>query len=474
MTWRRLKDIVAAAILAADPGKAADDATEAAAGVGVFPDPESKDGYQGIFIRANAGDVQAFDAAIELIARALKTIGDTRPVQQRRASATGILADPRAAQDLIAEAERVRQAQSQAAAARRAGDMEAAEQIAATLPDGVAPDGRCGRQRPFTFGTAVLYFHLTRETLEAMLAGQPYAGAGVVRVEDIGPVILDQVQQWLGHANVVVKPVIDLAGDPTRRPLRDPTEDIGGDPADPVRRLLPVRHQHVTTSRLRTHRPVRPDEPRRPATTDRPLHHSQNGPATQLVSTSIRHRLKTHGGWTVRQLQTRRLAVPVTAQVLLPRRPTRHHPTRPIVSGLTLIGSIMSWVDCDGANSAKTSPMIEFGMRARKLPAPPGIVWDSLTNPHQAKARPWLVLLADEVEPTIIDAQKPEYVIWSSLWPSRPSDQIRLELSDAAGHTLVRFRLLTPVEAPDQSKTGHLRRRMNQLLFADLRFSYGQ
>ncbi len=199
LTWRRLKTIVAAAILAADPAKAADDAQEAASGVGVFPDPESKDGYQGIFIRARAGDVTAFDAAVELIARALKTIGDTRPVQQRRASAVGILADPAAAHDLIAEAERVRNAQSQAAAARRAGDHEAAEQIAATLPDGVAQDGRCGRQSPFTFGTAVLYFHLSRETLDAMLAGQPYAGAGVVRVEDIGPVILDQVQQWLGH-----------------------------------------------------------------------------------------------------------------------------------------------------------------------------------------------------------------------------------------------------------------------------------
>ena len=248
LTWRRLKTIVAAAILAADPAKAADDAQEAASGVGVFPDPESKDGYQGIFIKARAGDVTAFDAAVELIARALKTIGDTRPVQQRRASAVGILADPAAAHDLIAEAERVRNAQSQAAAARRAGDHESAEQLAATLPDGVQPDGRCGRQSPFTFGTAVLYYHLSRETLDAMLAGQPYAGAGVVRVEDIGPVILDQVQQWLGHANVVLKPVIDLAGDPTRRPLRDPTEDIGSHPADPIVDYFPYgtstsRHQ---------------------------------------------------------------------------------------------------------------------------------------------------------------------------------------------------------------------------------------
>ena len=38
----------------------------------------------------------------------------------------------------------------------------------------------------------------------------------------------------------------------------------------------------------------------------------------------------------------------------------------------------------------------------------------------------------------------------------------------------VEVHLVTPGEAPDQSKTGHLRRRLNQLLFADLRFSYGQ
>ena len=63
------------------------------------------------------------------------------------------------------------------------------------------------------FTTAVrLYYHLSRETLDAILAGEPFAGAGVVRVEDIGPVIPDQVRQWLGHANVVLKPVINLPG----------------------------------------------------------------------------------------------------------------------------------------------------------------------------------------------------------------------------------------------------------------------
>lgn len=118
--------------------------------------------------------------------------------------------------------------------------------------------------------------------------------------------------------------------------------------------------------------------------------------------------------------------------------------------------------------------MIEFGARARKLPAPPGVVWESLVHRHEPGARPWFFLLSDEVEPQILRASKPTSVVWSSLWPSRPRDQVHLNLTDANHETLLRFTLLTPDEVPDQSKAGHLRRRMNQLLFADLRFSYGQ
>lgn len=88
-------------------------------------------------------------------------------------------------------------------------------------------------------------------------------------------------------------------------------------------------------------------------------------------------------------------------------------------------------------------------------------------------ARPWLNLLDDEVEPRILDAEKPVRVVWSSLWPSRPNDQLHLEVSAVRGETLLRFTLWTPDEPPDASKTGHLRRRVNHLLFADLRFSYG-
>jgi hypothetical protein len=118
--------------------------------------------------------------------------------------------------------------------------------------------------------------------------------------------------------------------------------------------------------------------------------------------------------------------------------------------------------------------MIEFGSKARKLPAPPQVVWESLVHPRQPGTRPWLALLADEVEPRILSSVKPTSVVWSSLWPSRPHDQVRLDLSEQRGETVLRFTLLTPDDPPDQSKTGHLRRRMNHLLFADLRFSYGQ
>ena len=82
---------------------------------------------------------------------------------------------------------------------------------------------------------------------------------------------------------------------------------------------------------------------------------------------------------------------------------------------------------------------------------------------------------ADEVDPRVLAAEKPSRVTWSSLWPSRPDDQVQFALTASrAGGTSLRFTLLATDEVPDQSKTGHLRRRLNQLLFADLRSSYGQ
>ena len=74
-------------------------------------EPETQHGYQTMIINAAAGDVKALNDALNLIARALKILGDTRAHEQRLAAAAGIIADPQAALDLIARAEQVRQAQ---------------------------------------------------------------------------------------------------------------------------------------------------------------------------------------------------------------------------------------------------------------------------------------------------------------------------------------------------------------------------
>jgi len=118
--------------------------------------------------------------------------------------------------------------------------------------------------------------------------------------------------------------------------------------------------------------------------------------------------------------------------------------------------------------------MFEIGSRARKLPAPPTVVWESLTQPLRVGARPWLNLLDDEVLPRVLASGEPHRVVWSSLWPVRPLDEVHFRLDAFGAGTLLRFTLLTPDEPPDESRTGHLRRRLNHLMFADLRFSYGQ
>jgi hypothetical protein len=118
----------------------------------------------------------------------------------------------------------------------------------------------------------------------------------------------------------------------------------------------------------------------------------------------------------------------------------------------------------------------ELGSRERSQPAPPHAVWASLIDPRRSGARPWLELLADEVEPHVIEAVEPDRVVWSSLWPDRPQDRIRFDLriADDGYSCALRWSLLTPDDPPSDSKLGHLRHRLNLLVNDRLRGSYGQ
>ncbi|TQC46468.1 hypothetical protein EEB14_25975 [Rhodococcus sp. WS4] len=119
--------------------------------------------------------------------------------------------------------------------------------------------------------------------------------------------------------------------------------------------------------------------------------------------------------------------------------------------------------------------MLEVGTRARTQPAPPHIIFEALTYPHRDPTRPWLILLDDEIEPTVIETRSPDLVVWSSIWTTRPDARLRFDLpGDGRAGTDLRWTLLVDEPEPDPSLLGHLRKRMNQLINARLRYSFGQ
>ncbi|APE34022.1 hypothetical protein BOX37_08595 [Nocardia mangyaensis] len=116
-----------------------------------------------------------------------------------------------------------------------------------------------------------------------------------------------------------------------------------------------------------------------------------------------------------------------------------------------------------------------IGSRKRNQPAPPHAIFESLTNPDRDPTRPWLNLLRDEQRPTVLDSTYPHFVVWSSLWPRRPDARLQFDLpSDGGSGTDLRWTLYVDDPLPDDSTTGHLRHRIDKLINANLRRSYGQ
>ncbi|WP_329482068.1 hypothetical protein OG555_07375 [Kribbella sp. NBC_01484] len=104
ITPYRLNKIVQAAKMHTDPDLARAEAAEQARERGVFVGRSTEHGTKTMYIKAAAGAVIRNKATLDAIADALKTFGDTRSVQHRRADAVGILADPRYTQELLTQA----------------------------------------------------------------------------------------------------------------------------------------------------------------------------------------------------------------------------------------------------------------------------------------------------------------------------------------------------------------------------------
>lgn len=108
----------------------------------------------------------------------------------------------------------------------------------------------------------------------------------------------------------------------------------------------------------------------------------------------------------------------------------------------------------------------------RAQPPPSHIVFDGLISPNIDPARPWLKLLDDEVFPRITESAGPTLVVWSSIWIKRPAAQIRFDIK-TMDTALDRWTLLD-IEDPGLELVGHMCKRLNVLINAELRYSFGQ
>ncbi len=129
-----LTRIVKAAVWEADPEAAKAQAEAAARTRGVFVAPSDDHGTKQIWVRAAAGDVIRFDATIDDLARALKILGDTDDLDQRRAKAIGWISDPAAAHQLLEVARYLARTQPTAANTQPTGTQPTHAQASHSTP----------------------------------------------------------------------------------------------------------------------------------------------------------------------------------------------------------------------------------------------------------------------------------------------------------------------------------------------------
>lgn len=249
-------DLILEALLVLDPEEAARREARHDDGRAVFVSPptgpQAVPGLPGrwaeVHARLDAPDAEALDRTLDAIARILADAAaadaddpDSETHQQRRATALGLLADPHAA--------------------------------AALLDGGTRPTPR----------PATLYVHVDALDLANLLDGGADHGA---TLEAFGPATLTLASRWLRDRQITLRPVIDLAADPTTD-VHDPTETIS---------------EHVV---LRDRTCIVPDCRRRARSCDQdhidPYRHPDDGgPPGQTCPSNLQslcrshHRLKTH------------------------------------------------------------------------------------------------------------------------------------------------------------------------------------
>ncbi|NUR96843.1 MAG: DUF222 domain-containing protein [Kribbellaceae bacterium] len=345
VTPGQLAKIVTAAFWQAAPERAKAHAEATARTRGVFVSqsgPDDDHGTKSIWVRAATGAVIRFDATIDDLARALKTLGDPDSLDERRAKAIDWISDPEAAQHLLevarhlartaeptptgsavapdpitdsreaepnqpsndCEPEQVpspadRAAMSSAHAARDSardvpgnaptGDAFTRLALAGTLEARLAAVKEAahnGATRNTKRRQHTLYVHLTDHTLAT--------GNGVLRVEELGPLLATQLTELLGHDQVILKPVIDLHDQVSVHSYEIPTR---------IRERVRLRHPVDMFPYGASEATTRMDQ-------DHITPYDRTGPPGQTSTdnltplTRLHHRAKTFGGWSSRRLPT--------------------------------------------------------------------------------------------------------------------------------------------------------------------------
>jgi hypothetical protein len=143
--------------------------------------------------------------------------------------------------------------------------------------------GADGRRRA---SQHTLYVHLTDTTLAT--------GNGVLRVEELGPLLLGQLSELLGHDQIVVKPVIDLHDQVSVHSYEIPSR---------IRERVRLRHPVDMFPYSGAEATIRMDQ-------DHIVPYDRAGPPGQTSTDNLipqgrlHHRAKTFGGWRNRRLPT--------------------------------------------------------------------------------------------------------------------------------------------------------------------------
>lgn len=157
-----------------------------------------------------------------------------------------------------------------------------ADLIAPRFPDDTTRDVLRSEAFGWLARPADLHVHLYRDAVGS--------DRGVARVEDVGAVLSREIPEWLGHAHVTVRPVIDLADEVSIDAYEHP-----GSLAERVHLRNPADsfpHANQVTRRLDLDHVVE----------YRPGVSGQTGDHNSQPLGRTGHRAKTHAGYRVRQL----------------------------------------------------------------------------------------------------------------------------------------------------------------------------